>query len=162
MKKTRIPDDQSSVNTFSIIGDELQEQLRTIFDEKPQPNDPKPFTLAKNLFAACMNTSKHITFRQFYFILQQIMTCHIIFSTNWKSRRGTVAQYSEKTRRMASIGRSFVERIRIQLDGYCLQNEKNWLLDRLFYRHFYWSGREKFYKTGYRCKFVRDNKSKYI
>ncbi|XP_077302517.1 M13 family metallopeptidase neprilysin 2 isoform X2 [Arctopsyche grandis] len=57
LKKTRIPDDQSSVNTFSIIGDELQEQLRTILDEKPQPNEPKPFTLARNLFLACMNTT---------------------------------------------------------------------------------------------------------
>lgn len=62
MKKTHIPDDQSSVNIFSIIGDQLQEQLRSLFDEKPQPNEPKPFTLAKNLFSACMNTCKYFTF----------------------------------------------------------------------------------------------------
>lgn len=55
IKNTLIPDEKVSVNTFSIIGDKLQEQLRTLIIEEPLPGESKPFTLAKDLFKACMN-----------------------------------------------------------------------------------------------------------
>lgn len=54
-KNTIIPDEKVSVNTFSIIGDKLQEQLRTLISEEPLPGESKPFTLAKDLYHACMN-----------------------------------------------------------------------------------------------------------
>lgn len=57
IKKTLIPDEKVSVNTFSIIGDKLQEQLRALISEKAAPNDSKPFILAKDLYKACMNKS---------------------------------------------------------------------------------------------------------
>ncbi|GLV37814.1 Neprilysin 2 [Carabus blaptoides fortunei] len=55
IKNTNIPDDKSSVTTFSVISDQLQEQLRTMIEEDIQPNEPKPFVLAKKLYKACMN-----------------------------------------------------------------------------------------------------------
>lgn len=55
MKNTRIPDDKTSVNTFSIITDELQEQIRALLDEPIAENEPRPFALAKTLYQACMN-----------------------------------------------------------------------------------------------------------
>ncbi|XP_026318121.1 neprilysin-2 [Hyposmocoma kahamanoa] len=55
VKNTRIPDDKTSVNTFSIITDQLQEQIRTLLDEPISPNEPRPFVLAKTLYQACMN-----------------------------------------------------------------------------------------------------------
>lgn len=55
VKNTRIPDDKTSVNTFSIITDELQEQIRTLLDEPIMPEEPKPYVLAKKLYQACMN-----------------------------------------------------------------------------------------------------------
>lgn len=57
LKSTRIPDDKTSVNTFSIITDQLQEQLRALLDEPIQPEEPRPFVLAKTLYQACMNRS---------------------------------------------------------------------------------------------------------
>lgn len=57
IKNTMIPDEKVSVNTFSLIGDKLQEQLRSLISEKIDPNDSKPFNLAKNLYTACMNKS---------------------------------------------------------------------------------------------------------
>ncbi|CAB3250166.1 unnamed protein product [Arctia plantaginis] len=57
VKNTRIPDDKTSVNTFSIITDQLQEQIRALLDEPIAKNEPKPFVLAKTLFQACMNRS---------------------------------------------------------------------------------------------------------
>lgn len=58
VKNTRIPDDKTSVNTFSIITDQLQEQIRALLDEPIDFEEPKPFILAKVLYQACMNRSK--------------------------------------------------------------------------------------------------------
>jgi len=55
VKETMIPDEKVSVNTFSIIGDKLQEQLRSLISESIDPNDSKPFNMAKKLYKACMN-----------------------------------------------------------------------------------------------------------
>ncbi|OWR48508.1 zinc metalloprotease [Danaus plexippus plexippus] len=55
VKNTRIPDDKTSVNTFSIITDQLQEQIRALLDEPISENEPRPFVLAKTLYQACMN-----------------------------------------------------------------------------------------------------------
>ncbi|XP_016921652.1 neprilysin-2 isoform X2 [Apis cerana] len=55
LKSTIIPDDKTTVNTFTGISDELQNQLRTSIEEKSPPNEPKPFRLVKNLYKACMN-----------------------------------------------------------------------------------------------------------
>lgn len=58
VKETIIPDEKVSVNTFSIIGDKLQEQLRTLVTDPILENDPEPFKLAKNLYKACINKSE--------------------------------------------------------------------------------------------------------
>ncbi|NP_001036959.1 neutral endopeptidase 24.11 [Bombyx mori] len=55
LKNTRIPGDKTSVNTFSIITDQLQEQIRSLLDEPVTPEEPRPFVLAKTLYQACMN-----------------------------------------------------------------------------------------------------------
>ncbi|XP_011149286.1 neprilysin-2 isoform X2 [Harpegnathos saltator] len=52
---TIIPDDKTSVNTFSIIVDDLEEQLRSSIEQDDLPNEPRPFKLAKNFYKACMN-----------------------------------------------------------------------------------------------------------
>ncbi|XP_019757684.2 neprilysin-2 isoform X2 [Dendroctonus ponderosae] len=55
IKNTNIPDDKSSVTSFSIISDTLQEQLRTMIEEPLKADEPKPFQLTKKLYKACMN-----------------------------------------------------------------------------------------------------------
>lgn len=55
LKTTNIPDHKSSVTSFSMIGDTLQEQLRTMIEEPIKPEEPKPFQLTKKLYQACMN-----------------------------------------------------------------------------------------------------------
>lgn len=58
LESTIIPDDKTSVNTFSKIVDDLEEQLRTSIEQESPPNEPKPFKLAKNFYKSCMNKSK--------------------------------------------------------------------------------------------------------
>lgn len=60
IKSTNIPDDKTSVTTFSVISDELQEQLRLMIEEPIQPKEPEPFVLAKTMYQACMNKSKFV------------------------------------------------------------------------------------------------------
>ncbi|XP_066258701.1 neprilysin-2 isoform X4 [Euwallacea similis] len=55
IKKTIIPDDKSSVTSFSLISDELQEQLRKMIEEPIKADEPQPFQLTKKLYKACMN-----------------------------------------------------------------------------------------------------------
>lgn len=55
---TIIPDDKTTVNTFSLIVDDLEEQLRSSIEQESLPNEPKPFKLAKDFYKACMNKSK--------------------------------------------------------------------------------------------------------
>ena len=53
-----IPDDKSSITTFSLISDKVTEQLRTLI-EKPIADDEKtPFRLVKSLYQSCLNKSK--------------------------------------------------------------------------------------------------------
>lgn len=55
LNKTSIPDDKSIVTSFSIAEDIVQEQLRTILNEKYDSNEAKPYKLAKDFNAACLN-----------------------------------------------------------------------------------------------------------
>jgi predicted metalloendopeptidase len=58
-KKKEIPMDKSTMSTFSIINDHLQEQLRTIVSEPVKADEPKPFQYAKHLYNSCMNKSEY-------------------------------------------------------------------------------------------------------
>ncbi|KAL9887927.1 M13 family metallopeptidase neprilysin 2 isoform 1-T1 [Glossina fuscipes fuscipes] len=51
----QIPDDKTSVNTFSVITDKLHEQLKDIIMEEPSDTQPKHFRLPNALYKACMN-----------------------------------------------------------------------------------------------------------
>lgn len=62
IKETNIPDDKSSVNSFSIIEDKLEEQLRNLVSEKINESEAEPFKLAKRIFNSCMNKSKNFFF----------------------------------------------------------------------------------------------------
>ncbi|KAI5630566.1 VLP3p-2, transcript variant X2 [Venturia canescens] len=55
LKRTVIPDDKTSVNTFSVISDELQEQIKGSIKAESEPGERKPFRLVKTLYKSCMN-----------------------------------------------------------------------------------------------------------
>ncbi|KAK0074956.1 hypothetical protein PV325_007594 [Microctonus aethiopoides] len=55
LHKTSIPDDKVSVNTFSVISDQVQEQLKKSIGEPIMPDDTKPIKLVKNLYKSCMD-----------------------------------------------------------------------------------------------------------
>lgn len=69
LKNTNIPDDKTSVTMFSVINDQLQEQLRTMIEEPIMENEPKPFVLAKKLYKACMNKCKFTQSLVFFTLL---------------------------------------------------------------------------------------------
>lgn len=57
-RKKFIPDDKTGLSMFSVIADELTEQLRVIVDEPVSPNDIQPIVNAKNMYKLCMDEGK--------------------------------------------------------------------------------------------------------
>lgn len=57
VKTTFLPDDKTNVDLFSILRDKVEVQLRAIINEETKSDQPRSFTLVKNLYKACMNTS---------------------------------------------------------------------------------------------------------
>jgi len=55
IKETIIDDDKTSHTTFSAISDSLLNKLRMIVTEPIQPNEQKPFKMAKLLYKSCMD-----------------------------------------------------------------------------------------------------------
>lgn len=55
IKNTPIPSDKINVDSFSIVREIVQEQLKTILNEPVLPNESKPFRLAKYFNQACLN-----------------------------------------------------------------------------------------------------------
>lgn len=55
LKNTVLPDDKVTLDSFSIVRDIVDDQLKTIINEKSDPKESKPFRLAKDYNAACLN-----------------------------------------------------------------------------------------------------------
>lgn len=57
IKNTELPEDKYAIYPLSLITDKLQEQITKLVTEEPEPNESKPFRLAKDLYKACNNIS---------------------------------------------------------------------------------------------------------
>jgi neprilysin len=60
LDNTRIPEDKIYVNSFSVVGDLLQEQLRTLITSPVDEKDIGAFKNVKKFYLACMNESEFI------------------------------------------------------------------------------------------------------
>lgn len=56
LQETVIPDDKTQVTSFSLIDNQLRQQLRVIINEPILPTEIAPFQNVKRLYQACMNT----------------------------------------------------------------------------------------------------------
>lgn len=55
VRKTKIPNDQLLVRTFSAVQSKVQDQLRLMLAEQIDQNELKSFEMAKKLYKSCMN-----------------------------------------------------------------------------------------------------------
>ncbi|XP_070505219.1 neprilysin-2-like [Chironomus tepperi] len=55
VKDTSIPEDKTSVGSFTVVTDKLKEQLKSIITSPIKVNDIEPFKNIKKLYLACMN-----------------------------------------------------------------------------------------------------------
>lgn len=55
IKSTKIPDDKVMVDSFSVVRDELQDQLQTIITSPVDETEIEPVKMVKKLYKACMN-----------------------------------------------------------------------------------------------------------
>ena len=57
-ERLNIPDDKSSMTTFSLISDQVTEQLRNLVEKPIIEDEAEPFKLVKKLYQSCLNKSK--------------------------------------------------------------------------------------------------------
>lgn len=89
LKETQIPEDKTSVTTFSDISDTLLDQLKNIITKPPSDTDIKPFKMAKYLYKACMDKSEYL---RHYFSNNRRINLHQLLII------GTYFQFQTKSR----------------------------------------------------------------
>lgn len=55
IRSKKIASHQQVLSLFEEEEEKLQKQLQTYLEEEPQPNEPKPFRLAKEFYKMCLN-----------------------------------------------------------------------------------------------------------
>lgn len=58
VRDTRIPQDKSIYNTFSILQDKVDEEIKTVLTLAPQANESNAFRLAKIFTKTCLDERK--------------------------------------------------------------------------------------------------------
>lgn len=114
-KNTIIPDDESSVDTFSLLSDELTKKLRILIENSVEKDEAHPFKLVKQLYQSCLNKSI-----QLLNINYSLHRDHLILYNNWSSscwgKRSFPTRWnSQSTWRMARSCWRQVESGRIHL-----------------------------------------------
>lgn len=54
-KNSIIPDDKKELSNFVLLQERVYDQLFTILNENPEPNESHAITLAKHFFRSCMD-----------------------------------------------------------------------------------------------------------
>ncbi|XP_033212282.1 neprilysin-2-like [Belonocnema kinseyi] len=57
LQTTEVPKNKRSVNRYDFLNSKVQDQIKSIFEEPVQFNEPRFSTLSKNFYNACMNTT---------------------------------------------------------------------------------------------------------
>ncbi|XP_053693923.1 neprilysin-2-like [Sabethes cyaneus] len=55
VNETNIPDDKVAINTFSLMRDQLKQQLRSLVSEEVDTHEANPFKIVRQLFRKCIN-----------------------------------------------------------------------------------------------------------
>lgn len=85
LKSTRIPDDKTSVNTFTNINDDLQDRLKLTIEEESKENEPRSIKLVKVLYKSCMNKTmiQARGFEPLRTILKELGGWPVVEGDNW-------------------------------------------------------------------------------
>ncbi|XP_055373967.1 neprilysin-2 [Condylostylus longicornis] len=102
LKKTAIPEDKVTVNTFSEIGDELQQQLKELITEEAPEDSPKPFKMINWLYKSCMNKSliEERGIKPIQQIAESIGGWPVVLGEKWNADSWTWQETTKKFRRL--------------------------------------------------------------
>lgn len=78
--------DQVEVTHFSILRDRVATQLRTLFEERIQRNEAKPFQLVKTMYKSCMNERliESQGFQPLFQVLDEVGGWAVLLGDNWQ------------------------------------------------------------------------------
>lgn len=85
IKNTKLPEDKYAIYPLSLITDKLQEQITKLITEEPEPNESKPFRLAKDLYKACNNLSliEEVGVKPYLKIVDQLGGWPVVVGDDW-------------------------------------------------------------------------------
>ncbi|XP_065355214.1 neprilysin-2 isoform X2 [Calliphora vicina] len=126
--ETQIPEDKVAVNTFSVISDKLQEQLKDIITEERPETDPKHFRLPNALYKACMNKTLIETLgpKPIQQIAKTLGGWPVIVGDSWDSDNSWTWQETVKKFRRLGFSMDYVVDFSIGVD---LKNSTKRIID---------------------------------
>lgn len=126
--ETQIPEDKVAVNTFSVISDKLQEQLKDIITEDRPETEPKHFRLPNALYKACMNKTLIETLgsKPIKQIAQTLGGWPVIVGDSWDSENTWTWQETVKKFRRMGFSMDYVVDFSIGVD---LKNSTKRIID---------------------------------
>ncbi|KAM7362048.1 M13 family metallopeptidase neprilysin 2 isoform 1-T1 [Cochliomyia hominivorax] len=126
--ETQIPEDKVAVNTFSVISDKLQEQLKDIITEERPETDPKHFRLPNALYKACMNKTLIETLgpKPIQQIAEKLGGWPVIVGDTWDSDNTWTWQETVKKFRRLGFSMDYVVDFSIGVD---LKNSTKRIID---------------------------------
>ncbi|KAI8129853.1 hypothetical protein FF38_13123 [Lucilia cuprina] len=126
--ETQIPEDKVAVNTFSVISDKLQEQLKDIITEERPETDPKHFRLPNALYKACMNKTLIETLgaKPIQQIAETLGGWPVIVGDSWDSDNSWTWQETVKKFRRLGFSMDYVVDFSIGVD---LKNSTKRIID---------------------------------
>ncbi|KAG4071253.1 hypothetical protein HA402_003957 [Bradysia odoriphaga] len=85
IKNTELPEDKYAIYPLSLITDKLQEQITKLIKEEPEPNEAKPFRLAKDLYKACNNLSliEELGTKPYLQIIERLGGWPVVVGADW-------------------------------------------------------------------------------
>lgn len=103
VKKTFIPDDKLTVDSFNTLSDQIDIQLRTIIEDEIDPNESRVFTLIKKLHRSCMNRTavEARGLEPFVRIIQQIGGWPAVEGDEWNE---TAWDWIDSIHKMRKLG----------------------------------------------------------
>lgn len=102
IKKTELPEDKYAIYPLSLISDKLQEQITKLITAEPEPNEAKPFRLAKDLYKACNNLSliEEVGVKPYLKIVEQLGGWPVVVGDDWNKNEDwswaqTIGEFSK-------------------------------------------------------------------
>lgn len=108
IRETILPEDKSIIMSFTQVQEKVEKQLRSVLNEEIQPDESKPFKLAKIFNAACLDeqTANQKGIAPMVEILEKFGGWPVVKGDSWDSENGKNWEFMAANRNISNEGLS--------------------------------------------------------